>query len=137
MAISIVEWRKEGLTFDASVDNLSFKLDGNKDRDKAVGITPKPLLLTSLAGCTAMDVISLLEKMIEEVLDFSVEVDGVKREEHPTYYETIKLIYKVKGNNLDFDKIKKAVDLSLDKYCGVYFMLNSVADISYEIIIGE
>ncbi|MEN8786204.1 MAG: OsmC family protein, partial [Flavobacteriales bacterium] len=91
------------------------------------------LMLVSLAGCTSMDVTSLLEKMRAQVTDFKIEVEGNLTEEHPKYYDKVKMIYKFKGEDLQKDKIEKAVKLSVDRYCGVYEMFRQFADVSYEI----
>jgi putative redox protein len=87
-----------------------------------------------LAGCTSMDVTSLLEKMRAQVTDFKVEVEAELTEEHPKYYNKVKMLYKFKGDVLQKDKIEKAVKLSVDRYCGVYEMFRQFADVSYEII---
>ena len=91
-------------------------------------------MLVSLAGCTSMDVTSLLEKMRAQVKDFKVEVEGELTEEHPKYYHTVKLNYIFEGEDLKKDKIEKAVKLSVDRYCGVYEMFRQFSEVSYEII---
>jgi putative redox protein len=98
-----------------------------------LGPSPKKLLLASLAGCTGMDVVSLFKKMRFEVDDFSIEVVGELTDEHPQHYDEIKMIYKVYGKNLEEEKIKKAINLSIEKYCGVSYMLEKSSKLSYEI----
>lgn len=101
------------------------------------GPKPKGLTLTALAGCTAMDVISILRKMKVEPDDFSVEAEADVSDEHPMVFKTIKLVYRLKGKDLPREKVEKAVNLSQERYCGVSAMLQKAAPVTYEIIIEE
>lgn len=94
------------------------------------GVLPKPLMLSALAGCTGMDVISLLKKMHAEVANFKVEVKGRLTEEHPKYYDKVVVTYKFYGNNFKKDKIEKAINLSVERYCGVMEMFRQFAELS-------
>lgn len=128
----------DGMAFEAEVNGHKIVVDavenvGGRDR----GPRPKPLLLASLAGCTAMDVISILNKMRVEVEAFNVEVVAEQTEEHPKVYSHIKLIYKFKGKDLPMDKLQKAVDLSQERYCGVSAMLRKAAELTFEIVVEE
>lgn len=126
---------KDGMAFDAQVENHTIRLDaaeavGGKDQ----GPTPKPLLLVSLAGCTGMDVISILKKMKQPYTYFDIKVEGELTDEHPKQYHSIKLVYEFKKEDgLDEEKVKKAVDLSQERYCGVSALLKKGSDLSYEI----
>jgi len=111
------------ITFDAD------ELAGGENK----GPKPKTMLLASLAGCTGMDVISILKKMRIAPEYFNVVVEGELTEKHPKYYNVIHLIYEFKGENLEIDKIEKAIELSQEKYCGVTAMFSKAADITYEI----
>jgi len=123
------------MAFENTIDGHKFIVDaaekfGGKDR----GPTPKPLLLTSLAGCTGMDVVSILNKMKQEISWFNIKVEGDLGEEHPKTFENIRLTYQFKAaDNLDDAKVRKAVTLSQDRYCGVSAMLNKVSNLSWEI----
>jgi len=99
------------------------------------GPRPKALLLVSLAGCTAMDVISILGKMRVQPEAFRIETDGELTEEHPKYYHKLHLRYVFKGKDLPVDKLEKAVSLSQERYCGVSAMLSKAATITHEIVI--
>lgn len=100
------------------------------------GPNPMNLLLLALGGCTLMDVISICNKMKVDYDNIKVQVDGERRDEHPKTYKDIKIKYIVYGNNPDESKIKKAIDLSIKKYCSVHAMLKKTASISssFEII---
>ncbi|MBZ4675578.1 MAG: OsmC-like protein [Anaerophaga sp.] len=97
------------------------------------GVRPKPLMLLSLAGCTAMDVISILRKMRVEVDDFNVRVEADMTEEHPKHYTKMHVIYTFKGKDLPKDKIEKAVSLSDEKYCGVAAVYRKALELTHEI----
>jgi putative redox protein len=125
---------KQDMTFEADVNGFKILLDA----DETVGgmnngPRPKPLTLVSLAGCTGMDVISILRKMHAEPEFFNVSAEGELTEEHPRYYHKIHVIYELKGKNVDVEKVQKAVNLSQDKYCGVSALLRFGAEITSEI----
>ena len=131
-----VTWT-EDLAFSVELDGHNFMVDadaefGGKDR----GPKPKGLLLSSLAGCTGMDVASLLTKMKMPFDDFALEVQGELAEEHPKSYTDIVIRYIFRGKDLDRNKIEKSIKLSLDKYCGVHAMLSKSANLRYEIVLN-
>lgn len=98
--------------------------------------SPKPLMVAALAGCTGVDVISTLKKMRVELEDFSMEVESEQTEDIPSVYTSMHIIYEFKGKDLDPNKLKRAVELSQDKYCGVSAMYKKIMDISWEIKIS-
>jgi len=102
-----------------------------------VGLRPKAMMLTALAGCTSMDVASLLKKMRAEVSDFKVEVEANLTDEHPKYYDKVTVTYKFYGSDFQKDKIEKSVNLSVDRYCGVMEMFRKFCDLSTEIVYIE
>lgn len=131
------QWTDE-MSFRAEVNDHIIVMDADEmSGGENHGPRPKALLLVSLAGCTGMDVISILKKMRVEPEKFSISVEGALGEEHPRYYEEIVIIYTFKGKNLPKDKLEKAVELSHEKYCGVSTMLKKASEISYEIRIEE
>lgn len=111
------------LVLDAGTDN------GGEDK----GPRPKILMLTALAGCTGMDVTSILKKMRVEVDDLQIIVEGEMTEEHPKYYQSMKVIYQFKGKNLPMDKLEKAVSLSEERYCGVSALYQKAIPVTTEI----
>ena len=94
-----------------------------------LGLSPKAMMLSSLAGCSGLDVVSILDKMKVTVSDFRIETEGELTEDHPKYYHSVTIDYHFYGDNLNESKIKKAVDLSIEKYCGVMEMFRKFATI--------
>lgn len=132
-----VKWTGD-MAFEALVDEHRIVMDARQEvGGKNSGPRPKPLLMVSLAGCTGMDVISILRKMKVEVTGFHMRVIGELTEDHPKRYTAIKLIYEFSGINLPADKLQRAVELSQEKYCGVSATLKDSCEISYEIKINE
>ena len=98
------------------------------------GLRPKALMLTSLAGCSGLDVASLMKKMKLEVDEFRIETIANLTEEHPKYYDAVTIEYHFHGSNLKEDKLQKAVDLSVEKYCGVMEMFRRFAKLEIKIL---
>ncbi len=125
------------MSFESEVDGHNIIIDAKEDfggDDR--GPRPKPLILTALGGCTAMDVISFLRKMKTEVESFNVEVNGKLSDEHPKRYVEIVVTYKLSGENIKLENVKKAISLSEEKYCGVSFMLRKALKIYSRIIVN-
>ena len=124
------------MSFEAEVNGFKITLDADEAvGGQNLGPRPKALTLVSLAGCTSMDVISILKKMRVNPDYFNVEVEGELTEEHPKYYEHIHIKYIFRGKDLPMDKLEKAINLSQDRYCGVSAMLNKSARITHEIVV--
>ncbi|AQS94825.1 osmotically inducible protein OsmC [Polaribacter sp. BM10] len=107
--------------------------DKSQDNGDVVGFAPKALMLSSLAGCSGLDVVSLLTKMHAEVADFKIEVTANLTDEHPKFYNKVKVDYHFSDAELQPKKIQKAVNLSVTKYCGVMEMFRQFADVEIEI----
>jgi len=99
---------------------------------KNKGLTPMQHLAGSLAGCMSIDVISILNKQKIEPSYFAIEIQATKKEGQPSPFENIKLIFKV-NKEVPHDKLEKAIILSKEKYCSVYFSLNEEIEINYTI----
>lgn len=129
---------KDQMHFMGMLDGHEIPIDaGPEFGGQGKGLSPKGLTLTSVAGCTALDVIGLLRKMRSEPEDFSVEAEAEVTEDHPRVFTRVKLTYRLKGAGLSREKVEKAVKLSQEKYCGVSAMLKKAAPVEYEIIIEE
>lgn len=123
------------MLFEADVLGHKVMIDAQKEfggEDK--GTSPKRLLLAGAAGCSGIDIASLIKKMRLEVEGLHIHVGGDLTEEMPTYYHTIKVTYTFTGNNLNKAKLERAVKLSWEKYCGVTAMLGKVAKMEYEVV---
>jgi putative redox protein len=128
-----IDW-KEGMAFEASVDGFKIKVDAKAEVGGSnQGPRPKPLMMVALAGCTGMDVISILKKMRVEVSEFAVYVEGDVTEEHPKHYSKMHIIYEFAGDNLPEDKLEKAIDLSQERYCGVSASYRKAMELTHEI----
>jgi putative redox protein len=101
------------------------------------GISPIELLLTSLGGCTGMDVISILRKKQQDVTAFEVQVEGERADEHPRVYTEIWVKFIVTGNNVEAKALERAIELSREKYCGASATLRHTAQIHYDYVIQE
>ncbi len=128
-----VRWIDD-LKFDALQNGKTFRIDGNPDESSSTGLRPKALILSSLAGCTGIDVVDMLKKMHVEFTDFRMKVTGELTEDNPKIYDRVKLIYSVHLNNSDDrTKMERAVHLSQEKYCGVSAMIRKFAELKVEI----
>jgi putative redox protein len=134
-----IKWQ-DNMAFEASLHENTQKViidAGPANGGKDLGPRPKALLLVSLGGCTAMDVISILKKMRVKPDYFNVEVEGELTEEYPKYFHTITVNYIFRGKDLPMDKIKKAVRLSEESLCGVTAMLKHSSKMISNIIIED
>lgn len=99
---------------------------GNDD-----GFRPMELLLVGLAGCTAMDVISILQKKHQDVTEFTVDVLAERADGHPKVFTRINIEYIIAGRSIDPNAVERAIELSETKYCSVQAMLNAAAQITH------
>ncbi len=127
-----VEWTgKETELLGHNPEGPTVVMDSNKEK----GTSPMVMLLHAEAGCTALDVISLLEKMRQPLTGLKIEVEGIKGDgEFPRIWEKIHLRYIISGD-IDPEKAHKAVELSLEKYCSVSAMLSKVAELTHEVVL--
>ncbi|MEO0079641.1 MAG: OsmC family protein [candidate division WOR-3 bacterium] len=95
------------------------------------GTTPMELVLVALAGCTGMDVVALLRKMRVNFTGLELNIRAERAAEHPMVYTKIDLEYLVAGPNLDEEKIRRAIELSQEKYCSVSAMLRKACPVNY------
>ena len=126
---------EDEMTFDVELDGHHLKIDADEKfggRDK--GPKPKHLLLAALAGCTGMDVVSILKKMRMPFDRFWLDVEGTVSESEPKVYNSFTVTYNFQGGNLDREKIEKAVTLSQENYCGVSAMFRSFAPVNVNIV---
>ena len=130
-----VTW-DSGLAFRVEQDGHHYLIDAGPDAGgRDLGPRPKALLLSGLGGCTAMDVVSILEKMRVKLDGLEVQVSAEAREEHPRIFTGIHVRYTFKGKDLPMDKLERAVKLSEDTYCGVSAMLRPAVPITSQIVV--
>lgn len=130
-----VRWM-ENMAFESEINGHKIVIDADpKFGGEDKGPRPKSFTLLALAGCTGMDVISLLKKFRIDVDEFKVRVEGDLTDEHPIQFTKMHVIYEVKGKNIDLEKVNKAVKLSQEKYCGVIATYRKGIEISYEVLV--
>lgn len=124
----------DGMSFEADVAGYKISIDSDPEfGGQHRGPKPKPLMMVALAGCTGMDLVSLLNKMRVEYESLNILVEGDLTEEHPKHFVKMKVIYEIKGNHIDPAKVEKAVNMSKEKYCGVSHSYKQAMEIEYEI----
>jgi putative redox protein len=122
------------MAFEADVNGHKIILDASTDvGGENRGPKPKPFMLVALAGCTGMDVVSLLKKMRVGIEKVNIKVDGELTEEHPKEFHSMHITYEFYGRELSETKIRKAVDLSQERYCGVSATYKKTMKITSEI----
>jgi putative redox protein len=113
-------------------------MDGLKSFGGAEAATkPMEFILLGLGGCTSMDSLSMLHKMRENVTDYQVEIDAERADEHPMVFTKIHLKFIYFGRDLNPNNVKKAIELSMTRYCSVTAMLEKSVDITYDFEIKE
>ena len=112
-------------------------MDGAPDSGgRNIGVRPMEMLLLGLGGCTAFDVVMILERMREKVTGLDIALEGERASEDPKVFTHVKIIYKVTGRNLKPANVERAVNLSAEKYCSASIMFGKTARIehAFEII---
>ena len=125
-----------GMAFESNnPSGHNLKIDaGPESGGEGDGLRPKALMLSALAGCSGLDVASLIKKMKLEVDDFQIETVANLTDEHPKYYDSVVIEYHFHGPNLKEDKLQRAVDLSVEKYCGVMEMFRRFAQLDIKVL---
>lgn len=107
-------------------------MDGNKEfGGEDTGPRPMELLLIGLGGCTGMDVVSILKKKKQELEGLEIIIEGKKAEEHPKRFTDVIIEFRLKGKNLSEEAVKRAVELSMEKYCSVKATLEGETKVSF------
>jgi len=133
-----VTW-SAGMSFSGAADSgFSIPLDASADAGgQEGGFRPIELMLVSLAGCTAMDVISLLQKKRQTVTGFRVQAEAERAETHPRVFTRVHLRYILTGKGLDLAAVQRAVELSETRYCPAQAMLRPTVAITSSVEIRE
>jgi putative redox protein len=120
---TITNW-KHDMAFTSEFDGHSLELDGASGEDgRRLAFGPKALLLSGLAGCSGIDVVEILKKMKVPFSKLQISTEADQTEELPKVFKDITITYSIDTTPENEDKVKRAVDLSLEKYCGVASML--------------
>jgi putative redox protein len=127
---TVTKWKAKH-EFESRQDHNSIALDGSREK----GFSPKALLLSGLGGCSGIDVVDILGKMRVKFSSLEIDVETTQTEENPKVFKDILITYKIKTAAQNKDKVKKAIDLSLEKYCGVSAMLKKNSPIHYQLVI--
>ena len=131
------EW-KGNMKFEADVFGHKVTVDADESSGgEDSGSRPKPLLLVALAGCTGMDVVSMLKKMKVPFEGLNIIIEADQTEEHPKHYVAMNVVFEFKGKDLPLEKLKKAVELSEERYCGVNAMFKKALTMTFEIRVIE
>ena len=125
---------KENVHFESEGPGGMVPIDGSEEvGGQGKGLRPKALMLSALAGCSGIDIASLIKKMRIDVDTFDIDVEAELTEEHPKYYHKVWVNFNFYGNNINEKKIEKAVALSVDSYCGVMEMFRQFATVETKI----
>jgi putative redox protein len=119
--------------FQSQQEKHSIDIDGSKEK----GISPKALLLSAIAGCSGIDVVEILQKMKVPFSSITIDVESEQTTDHPKVFKDIHILYRIGSSKENEDKIRKAIDLSLDKYCGVSAMLKKNSPIHYKLELSQ
>jgi putative redox protein len=109
----------------------------SQDEENSVGMSPSQLLLVGLGGCTAYDVVSILEKKRQKLTGLAVTVTGEQGEDPPWPYRKIHIHYEVQGERLRDKAVHDAIELSEKRYCSISATVRGVAEITYDYTIVE
>lgn len=127
---TVTKWIKD-LSFEGEYDSHVVKIDTAKEG--STGMNPKRLLLCSLAACSGMDVVGILTKMKVSFATLEITAEAEQTDEDPKVFKEIFLTYTTDASNEDADKVRRAVELSKDKYCGISAMLSKHCPIHFAI----
>ena len=129
----ITNWKKGTTEFECINPNGVSTILGSTTEGEEKIASPKAIMLGSLAVCSGLDIVAILKKMRVELDDFKINTVASLTDEHPKYYDDVTVEYHFFGKNLDNEKIEKAVDLSVTRYCGVMEMFRSFSKVNTEI----
>ena len=125
---TVTRWKRKH-EFESWQDHHSIQIDGSRQH----AVSPKALLLSGLAGCSGIDVVDILTKMRVAFSSLEIDVETTQTEDSPKVFRDIHITYKINTGRENEDKVKKAIELSLDKYCGVSAMLRKNSPINYSL----
>ena len=132
---TITLWQND-MAFTSTFDGHVIELNGATGADGLrLGYSPKALLLSGLAGCSGIDVVEMLQKMRVPFNKLEIITESEQTEDHPRVFRDIEIEYRIDAAPEFEDKVKRAVDLSIEKYCGVAAMLKKNSTIIPKIVL--
>lgn len=134
MSTARVKWVEDKTYLGIDVNGRSAVMSAGGD---GPGVSPMQMLLLGLGGCTMYDVVNILQKQRQHLTNLEIEIGGERAEIPPKPWQTIHLHYIVSGQDLDPSKVERAIDLSVEKYCGAHATLSGVAVITHDFEIRE
>lgn len=134
---AVVKWVDGAMFLGESGSGHSVIMDGPEDHGgRNMGIRPMEMLLLGLGGCSSFDVMSILQKTRQKVTDCRVEIDAERADAVPAVFTKIHLSFVVQGRDLKEAQVKRAVELSAEKYCSASIMLEAAGvEISHSYVI--
>lgn len=128
-----IKW-SGGVSFTGSADSgHAIVMDGAPEMGgQNLGSRPMEVVLIGAGGCTAFDVVHILKKQRQDVIDCTAEIDAKRADTDPKVFTHIHVHFKVTGNNLDAGKVAHAIELSATKYCSASIMLGKTAEITHD-----
>ncbi len=130
---SRIKWLDHMTFVGESPSGHSVVMDGAPEAGgRDLGVRPMEMLILGLGGCTSFDVVSILQKSRQALVECEVEIEAERASEIPKVFTRIHLHFIVKGNQLDTKKVAKAIELSAEKYCSASRMLEKTAEITHD-----
>jgi len=128
-----VKWLDNMSFVGESASGHSVVMDGPPEAGgRNLGVRPMEMLLLGLGGCSSFDVISMLKKGKQDLVDCEVEISAVRSETVPKVFTKIHLHFVISGNDLSEQRVARAIELSAEKYCSASIMLSEIAEVSHD-----
>lgn len=138
MMKSRIKWIEQASFVAESGSGHAIVIDGAPEHGgRNLGIRPMEAVLMGLGACTAFDVVSILKKSRQQVVDCVVELEADRADEVPKVFTRVRMLYRLSGVDLDPSRVQRAVTLSAEKYCSASAMLRDRVDISHQVIIED
>ena len=135
---AVVKWLDNMSFVGESESGHSVVMDGPPDSGgRNLGVRPMEMVLLGMGGCTAFDVVLILQRQRQTITDCVIELSAERAEEAPKVFTKIHVHYIVTGRSLDEKKVSRAVDMTAEKYCSVSIMLAQCVDVSHDYEIVE
>ena len=138
MTTARIAWVDNALFVGESGSGHTVTMDGSPDDGgRNLGARPMEMVLIGMGGCTAIDVVSMLRKQRQDVRDVVVELAAERADSYPKVFTRVKVMYRVRGKNLNRALVERAVSLSDEKYCSATAMVRRSAEVTHEVVLEE